>query len=331
MALAWPDVSSATITDAAVLRSLANAMRERQAAAAALGGQFVGEFPIFYDVHHVTPALYRLRQIREYIRALAPQFVRIDDDSYASDTSNECPHAYTDEDLFRGEHSLASLPAPGTPEGCEAALTVYRSFIENCIWWLGRFRYVDVSSLAYCTRRCRAYAERIQYEDFVRPAYSYDTGTDPSDAMENPDISAMTRAGALRIECLHEFRDVTYPAVSHEIRNCVSATAWSGLVVRNASGLEADLKLVPCRLRASQTIYVFDGFGYGSLGVPVPAGTVSAYGSTVAVQESGHVPFPDVWDLSQRLDPYGEATYECGLRLVPILDFDSSYQYRASA
>ena len=462
MALDWPDVSNAGITDAAVFRALADALRERQAAS---GG---GEFPLAWSgASPATPALETLRWIRACILSLATGFVRIDDETYPYDSWSDFPICYTAEDLYRGEHSLALLPAPGTPEGDPTALAAYRTFLANCIWWLRRFRYVDASSLAYCTRRCEANAERSRNEDSIRPWMSYDTGTDPNDAMQNPSVSTVTRAGALTVSCWHRSLEqysgdyqyvdsgpVFVPDAIHYRQDQVVATAYSGFVVRNASCLDGELLLIPCfdrpgdlfpirrrrtafvdssipyphgasgayektygeltdeateeelhdgtwrrtrrsleerrehwtdesgRWRLEETVdnydtrtrwnaagtrsfvtsdteshqsgiggdqndfsevsstvvYDFDGFGYGSLGIPLRRGTVPANGSVVAVPESSAIPAPDAWDLSDlrqwrhgavpRRHFEDDVEYTAGLRLVPVLDFNSSYRYQ---
>ena len=135
MAVAWPDFAACGITAAAPLRAITDALRERQAASGALGFHSVGAFPLLGESFDATPDLRLLGAIREYLRALAPCFVRLDDESYSWYSWGNFPIPYSGDDLLRGDHSLARLPARGTPEGCAPALDVYRTFLANCAWW----------------------------------------------------------------------------------------------------------------------------------------------------------------------------------------------------
>ena len=155
MALEWPDFSQATLTDARFIDALRFAFAERFAAAGARDGFYV-QYPWTGYWENATPDLDRPENLRLALRSLAPNFVRLEDESYRWQTWSRFPIAYSGNDLMKGEHSLAILPAPGTPEGDSARLGDYRTFLENCAWWLRQFRYVDVGGQSYYTLRSTA-------------------------------------------------------------------------------------------------------------------------------------------------------------------------------
>lgn len=268
MAVAWADFTQATITEAKYYDALKAALAERCAAACAGTGYCVF-FPDEDQWCDATPDLTRLALLRQALRDLAPKFVRLEDERYAWQAWSRFPIAYAAADLMKGEHSLAILPAPGTPEANGALLEVYRTFLGNCAWWLRRFRYVDVSRQSFYTRRSTARGS-IDVEDYHingKPRHS-ESGAEPETFMADPvHESTGTRrppdATGETIRCAHSDNDhygdhfdqaegVWRYDYSRTQYRSVSATAYSGLVVRNGSGLEGRLLLVPCYSQSSR-------------------------------------------------------------------------------
>ncbi len=257
MALEWPDFTQACATDEAPYRFLVDALAERYAAASAATGRGIG-FPVSSDSTRPAPLLSRLESLRENLRSIAPSFVRLEDPSYRLRSWSGFPAAYSGTDLMKGEHSLALLPAPGSPERDPEALRIYRDFLGNCAWWLGRFRYVDVSERSYYTRRSKASGE-IDIGDSEYWGHS-ESGVEPADAMRSPTHEAVAESAAssdLAIRCVHVSNDryddffdsetgTWRQDVERHQHRSVSATAYSGLVVRNFSGLAGTLVLMPC-------------------------------------------------------------------------------------
>ena len=285
MAVEWPDFATATITDAAPLLAIADALRERQAAANAARthldaptSSFV--FPggwsgaVYYARPSFAPSLDRLLAVRSYMCNIAQYFVRLEDERYGWSSWSTFPIRYSREDLLCGEHSLAMVPSPGSPEQSAASIDAYRTFLGNCAWWLKKFRYVDASVNAYCTRRSVATARRRRYTDYYDSEYSSDTGTDPRDAMGNPSNEDSALLGVL--ECTFHYESESsygsrkvhigdtlvsepgeYPPVYEPVYEWrhhaegsqideVRAVLTSGFVVRNPSALAGKLLLVPC-------------------------------------------------------------------------------------
>ena len=263
MALDWPDFSEASITDAAPLDALGVAVAERAAAASAgTGSHVTTDFPP--ASYSSDPVLSRLVALRNALRALAPRFVRLEDDRYKWEAWSRFPIAYSGDNLMKGEHSLAVLPMPGAPERSAESLEIYRTFLANCAWWIEQFRYVNVSDRSYFTRESTT-NETWSYS--LWPDGSETTsGTEPEDAMANPsheDIASRGRTPSNRnmIDVDHtEFerfvdsfsRDNGWQEdTEHYITRKVVATSYSGLVVRNFSGLAGELLIVPCYTKAS--------------------------------------------------------------------------------
>lgn len=271
MAVAWPDFSEATITDASCYEALKNALAERYAAANA-GSTYGIEFPVPDNYADAAPDLERITKLRDAVRNLAPKFVRLEDESYQWQAWSRFPIAYTAADVMKGDHSLAILPPPGTPESSATHLEIYRTFLANCAWWLRQFRYVNVAAQSYYTREARAkghrYIEDYQWWDGQRHEES---GEEPEAYMASPTVSPTgTRnppdATWYMIRCYHvdsdnwddSFEGRTegwkYDSSHYQWRE-VDATAYSGLVVRNFSGLPGSLILVPCYERATRGTY----------------------------------------------------------------------------
>ena len=273
MAIAWPDVSAAAITDAAPLYALRRAYAERCAAAcagnAALWSPSGRPSPavgaVAYDADpgfdmSAQPQLARLTKLRAALLSLAPWFIRLQDERYGWTSWSNFPIAYSAADLMRGDHSLAILPAPGTPEANAAQLAVYRGFLENCAWWLRRLRYVDVSARAYYTRRSTAsgshtvedsYRGHIEEGAPCENSLSAPTHAD-NDIRYASSTDAFDYAHSMRWAAIDSY---DYDREEYRLDHFVgtweqlSATTHSGLVVRNGSGLAGRLLLVP---RASE-------------------------------------------------------------------------------
>lgn len=259
MAVGWPDFSQATITDAATFDALKRAYAERCAAACAGTGHAV-----YHDAEYwgadATPDLDRLIQFRKAMMALAPKFVRLEDERYAQKSWSNFPIAYAGADLMKGEHSLAVLPAPATPEGDSARLADYRTFLENCAWWLKRFRYVNVAPQSYYTRKSTARGSRS-----VRDSDTWgheETGEPVGNYLARPEHEELSGRRVVRVsgtwmvsfdhaaqwaaEDVYYYRDKQwrYDTWVYEWEE-VDAEAYSGMVVRNGSGLSGKLLLVP--------------------------------------------------------------------------------------
>lgn len=257
MAVEWPDFARATITEARYYNALKAALAERCAAACAGAGSCI----FFSDDDQrddATPDLTRLRRLRKVLRDLASKFIRLEDERYPWQAWSRFPIAYTDADIMKGEHSLAILPTPGSPESCAGQLEVYRTFLENCAWWLKRFRYVDVSGNSYYTRKSEANGS---YNWARRPNGEIsEQGELPEAAMSNPSHEEIGKTGWAATSNLVDVSHREYEHLEdwhsrddgwhfdyeyYRARN-VRATAFSGLVVRNFSGLPGELLLVPC-------------------------------------------------------------------------------------
>ena len=264
MALEWPDFSQATLTDARFLDALRFAFAERFAAAGARDGFYV-QYPWTGYWEDATPDLDRPENLRLALRSLAPNFVRLEDESYRWQTWSRFPIAYSGNDLMKGEHSLAILPAPGTPEGDSARLEDYRTFLENCAWWLKQFRYVDVGGQSYYTLRSTARGSiNIRDMDY----WGHDEwGDEPETVMASPETRRVDQpATGYMIRNYHadsdRWEDDFYGRdtgwkydIGHYQYRSVEATSYSGLVVRNFSGLPGSLILVPCYTHASRGTY----------------------------------------------------------------------------
>ena len=256
MALEWPDFTQATITDAETFDALKRAYAERCAAASAGAGHAVPDDAEYWGAD-VTPDLDRLVSLRNAIRSLAPKFVRLEDERYRWKSWVNFPIAYTGADLMKGEHSLAILPAPGTPEGDPARLADYRRFLANCAWWLRQFRYVDVTGQSFYTRESSASGSRSVsdsenwgHQESGEPMESYlaaATHTDlPSRSVVTPrwPMAVFTHKAQWAAEDVY-FHDEgwQYDYWVYEWES-ISAEFRSGLVVRNHSGLDGRLMLV---------------------------------------------------------------------------------------
>lgn len=269
MALEWPNFSQATITDAKTFDALKRAVAERSAAAAASSGHsgYIAEG--WFDPP--TPDLERIRALRDAIRGLAQFFVRLEDESYPLCAWSRFPISYSGSDLMKGEHSLAILPAPGTPEGDTEMLAEYRRFLENCAWWLKQFRYVSVAEQSYYTRKAVAKGSKSISDVWGDGGRHEERGDEPETYMASPEISETGTsrppdATAYLIQCYHRDSDRwddtfrgrdagwQYDTDRYQWRE-VNATAYSGLVVRNFSGLPGSLILVPCYTRSSRGVY----------------------------------------------------------------------------
>lgn len=266
MAVAWPDFSLATITEAKYYDALKAAVAERCAAACA-GAGHAFFFPASDQWCDATPDLNRLKELRNAIRSLAPAFVNFENEGYQWQAWSRFPIAYTAADVMGGEHSLAILPTPGSPESNAELLAVYRAFLENCAWWLKRFRYVDVSGQSYYTRKSEANGSYnwAQYSD----GEISESGDQPEAVMSNPSHQGMGRRGWAatsnlvdvshreyeHLEDWHSRDDGWHFDYEHYRARSVSATAYSGLVVRNFSGLPGMLLLVPCYTRDARGEY----------------------------------------------------------------------------
>ena len=126
MAVAWPDFSLATITETKYYDALKAAVAERCAAACA-GAGHAFFFPASDQWCDATPDLNRLKELRNAIRSLAPAFVNFENEGYQWQAWSRFPIAYTAADVMGGEHSLAILPTPGSPESNAELLSVYRT------------------------------------------------------------------------------------------------------------------------------------------------------------------------------------------------------------
>ena len=184
MAVDWPDFRQAGITEARHFAALKDALAERCAAACAGAGESI-DFPVGEQWRGPVPDLYRLTRLRSAICSLAPRFVRLEDELYRWQAWSRFPIAYTRADPMKGDHSLAILPSPGTPEANADLLGVYRDFLENCAWWLGRFRYVDVSGASFFTRRSTAWGG-IDISDEEYWGHE-ESGAEPETFMASPE------------------------------------------------------------------------------------------------------------------------------------------------
>ncbi len=270
MAVAWPDFSEATITDASVYEALKAALAERCAAAAAGAGYGV-EFPAVDEYADATPDLARLERMRDAVKSLAPKFVRLEDESYQWQAWSRFPIAYEAADVLKGDHSLAMLPPPGTPESSADHLRIYRAFLANCAWWLRQFRYVNVAERSYYTRQARAKGHRsVSDYPWWDEHRHEESGEEPEVYMAAPTISQTgprnpPKATENMIRCYHwdsdRYEDAFYrdEGWKYDIERYqwreVDATAYSGLVVRNFSGLAGSLLLVPCYQRSTRGTY----------------------------------------------------------------------------
>ncbi len=271
MALEWPDFSQATITDARFLDALRFAFAERYAAAGARNGFYV-QYPWVGSWEDATPDLDRPENLRLALRSLAPNFVRLEDESYPLCAWSRFPISYSGSDLMKGEHSLAILPAPGTPEGDPERLEEYRRFLENCAWWLKQFRYVTVAEQSYYTRKAVANGSKsISDYPWGDGRRHEERGEEPETYMASPEIGETGTyrppdATGYLIRCHHQDSDRwedtfrgrdagwRHDTDRYQWRE-VNATAYSGLVVRNFSGLPGSLILVPCYTRSSRGAY----------------------------------------------------------------------------
>ena len=268
MALEWPDFSQATITDAKTVDALKFAVAERAAAARAGNGYSGYTADGWFDP---TPDLHRIRTLRDAIRGLAQFFVRLEDERYKWQAWSRFPISYSGNDLMKGEHSLAILPAPATPEADSARLEDYRRFLENCAWWLKQFRYVSVADQSFYTRKAAARGHKsISDYPWLGGHRHEESGEEPETYLASPEISGTgtdspPNASRYMIRCYHwdsdRWEDTfagrekgwQYDTDRYQWRE-VEATAYSGLVVRNFSGLAGSLILVPCYERSTQGI-----------------------------------------------------------------------------
>ena len=261
MALEWPDFSQATITDASCYEALKNALAERCAAASA-GYGYHYEYPAPDDGAAAAPDLERLTELRTAIRNLAPRFVRLEDERYRLCAWSIFPASYSSADVMKGEHSLAILPAPGTPEASAEHLQIYRTFLANCAWWLRQFRYVNVTGASYYTLRSTARGS-IDIWDLDGGDHR-EWGDEPGAVMASPETRRVDQpADGYMIRNYHvdgdRWEDDFYGRdtgwkydVGHYQYRSVESTSYSGLVVRNFSGLDGSLLLVPCYTKANR-------------------------------------------------------------------------------
>lgn len=156
MALAWPIPTSSVLPlSFEVFRLLSDAVNERIAAVqhtdddATLGVAYgcvdIPETPCI-------PALSFLTNLRKVLLLLAPRYVDFGREDYSWQDYLTFPRYFTAADLLSGEHSLAALPPPGAYEFDEDATEIYRTFVENAVWWIRRFRYAVAERSFYAKR-----------------------------------------------------------------------------------------------------------------------------------------------------------------------------------
>ena len=256
----WPDFSSATITEASPINALWRAIAERCAVAHAdfsLG--------VDYGASRYDPALQRLIGIRATLCSIASNFVRLYDDSYQWMSWAEFPKTYSANDLLTGEHSLAVIPPRAAPDANAEQLSMYRTFLANCAWWIRQFRYVDASDTSYFTRKATA-SGSVSIRDFNGSGVHDRSGSEPELILESPAITQAdasdkwplvnrVRSRLCMFSYLHEDEESYEDSLasgswinddSRQQYRAIDATAYSGLVVRNFSGLDARLLLVSC-------------------------------------------------------------------------------------
>ena len=263
MAVDWPYFSQATITEAKYFNALKAALAERCAAACA-GTAYQIDFPADDQWDSITPDLDRLKSLRSALQSLAPRFVRLDDERYAWRCWANFPIAYTAADLMKGEHSLAILPVESTPEANCVLLEVYRTFLENCAWWLKQFRYVNVTSQSFYTRESKAKGHHSVtdsddwgYEEEGEPAEYYLAHPEHEDLSGRKVIKATNcmadyyHTADWAAEDAYSYREKRW---YHDTWTWewdeIEATVHSGLIVRNYSGLAGNLLLVPTYYRS---------------------------------------------------------------------------------
>lgn len=152
MALAWPIRTDSILPlSFEAVRMLFDALNERIAAVNGTAQDEHGKWFEFAQVPAVPsiPRLSELERLREIMLHLAPKYVDFDREDYAWNDYYDFPRYYEAADLLRGEHSLAALPPPGAYEFDEDATEVYRTFVENAVWWIQRFRYAVAKDSFY--------------------------------------------------------------------------------------------------------------------------------------------------------------------------------------
>ena len=125
-------------------------------------------FPITFRGQ--TPIMEKLECLRRIVETIAPQFVDMDF-PYWDWTWTKFPKNYTVDQISRdAEHGLNVLPqALSTFD--ESSIDLYRRFLKNVVYWLGKFRY--------------RIADRTYYDKTFRRTWSWNDWSDWGHATEN--------------------------------------------------------------------------------------------------------------------------------------------------
>lgn len=147
----WPDVDleNAALDDFRPLYAILAGIMERYAVA---GRGWWGDFNFIdrstygesVSGYQNTPTIKFLHQrIARAIYELAESFVNPEPAlSFGINHGQDFPQKFTRFDIANSEHPLARLPFQGSTAATPEALALYRRFLADAKFWLGKFRYV---------------------------------------------------------------------------------------------------------------------------------------------------------------------------------------------
>lgn len=142
MARGLDDLDNIGMEDAGPLDAIIE-MASKRVSAVRFTGRYI--YPITFRGQ--TPLLKKLERLREIVETLAPNFVDMDY-PYWDLNWVMFPTTYTVDQIHRDrEHGLNVLPA-SLSSFDDQSITVYRTFLKNVVYWLGKFRY-QVGLLTY--------------------------------------------------------------------------------------------------------------------------------------------------------------------------------------
>lgn len=178
-ALAWwnSDFAGVRLTDAGAFLAVEMAIEERAAAA----GWRPSPASAQPDGGAVRPVALRLAGIRSRIVSLAAYFVDPDAAGNAFGVSQAAGWAgltsWAESDIASSAHPMSGVPLAGQIDS-DARQASAERFLADCKHWLLRMRFVDVTDLAWYSRRHKVDAS---HRAWLRPGWPDGPGGTPED------------------------------------------------------------------------------------------------------------------------------------------------------
>ena len=241
-----------------------------------------------------------LQMLSAFVANLAPGFIRMDAPLYEFDGYSSFPVHYTVDEVLggvddpdaggAGAHALGILPTREAYVRSPLADELVRQFFKDVVWWLRRFRYV-LPPAYYATARtwsCSWSKQTTAGEEGEEPVtvtngeefnfgevFDKDpVSTQNFERTDRPDFSRVgyEYANLVFSGTLDSQDDVSYDEYTENVRETeerlAGATVRDGIYVRNASGMDADVLLMPTfattpyRNESSYRLTAFDDMNF---------------------------------------------------------------------